>query len=84
MNTDFITKSGKSVYHDLDFPDADTMQRKAMLVAQINKAAAGRGLTENSKITGIPGVKLTEIMVGKFRDVEETTLAKVLRSLQDN
>ena len=62
------TGSG-NVYADLGYPDADEMQVKARLVAQIAEIIRRRGLTqiEAAKLVGLTQPKVSAMLRGRFR-----------------
>ena len=79
-----VEKGSSNAYADLDTPDADAMQRKAMLVMRIIDviSAKGLGLAQASAVVGIEALCLEAWLKGHFRDADETVLHACLHRLE--
>lgn len=72
-----------NVYADTGYSDPEGMQDKARIVRAMRKAIDRRelSLADASKLVGIPGSRLQDILRGGFRDVEPELLLGCLRKL---
>ena len=79
-----VEKGSSNAYADLDTPDADAMQRKAMLVMRIIDVISAKalGLAQASMVMGIDAFCLEAWLKGHFRDADETVLNACLHRLE--
>jgi len=79
-----VEKGASNVYADLDTPDADAMQRKAMLVVRISDVISTKalGLAQALALMGIEAFCLEAWLKGHFRDADETVLHACLHHLE--
>ena len=72
-----------NVYADTGYLDPDEMQDKARIVRAMQKAIERRqlSLADASKLVGLPGSRLREILRGAFRSEEPEFLLGCLRKL---
>lgn len=79
-----VEKGASNVYADLDTPDADAMQRKAMLVVRISDVISAKalGLTQASAVMGTEASCLSAWLKGNFRDADEAVLHACLCHLE--
>jgi len=75
--------SGRNVYADLGYPDADEMLVKAQLVSKIADIIRRKGLTqvEAAKRLGLTQPKVSAMLRGQFRGFSERKLIDCLTSL---
>ena len=78
-----IEEGSTNVYADLGYADADGMQRKSQLVAEIARAIKVRRLTqqEAAALLGIDQAKVSRIVRGQFRGVSEGKLLDLVTKL---
>ena len=78
-----IEEGSSNVYADLGYADADEMQRKAQLAAEIARAIKARRLTQEGAATllGIDQSKVSRITRGQFRGVSEAKLLDLVTKL---
>ncbi len=71
-----IEAGSANVYADLGYSDAEEMQRKASLAAEIARAIKARHLTQEAAadLLGIDQGKISKITRGQFRGVSEAKL----------
>ena len=72
-----------NVYADLGYADAEEMQRKASLAAQIARGIKARHLTQNavSKLLGIDQATISKITRGQFRGMSEVKMLELVAKL---
>jgi predicted XRE-type DNA-binding protein len=72
-----------NVYADLGYADAEEMQRKASLAAQIAQGIKARHLTQDaaSELLGIAQEKISRITRGQFRGVSEAKMLDLVAKL---
>jgi len=75
---------GANVYADLGYDDADGMQRKSALAAQIARAIEAQHLTSVAacELLGIDQAQMLKITHGQFRYVRETELTELAVKLE--
>lgn len=80
-----VTPGDGNVFADLGLPDADSLKAKADLVIAIAKVIRERGLSNEASadILGIQPAALEDMLRGKFRDIDETTMQEHLHRLTD-
>jgi predicted XRE-type DNA-binding protein len=78
-----VERTAGSVYHGLDYANADEMERKALMVSTINDTIEARGLTQvqAAEIVGIDQPTLSKLLRGRFRSVSIEKLANMLNAL---
>lgn len=81
-----IEEGSTNVYADLGYSDAEEMQRKASLAAEIARAIKARHLTqeEAAELLGIDQSKISKITRGQFRGVSEAKLLELVTKLGHN
>jgi predicted XRE-type DNA-binding protein len=81
-----IEVGSTNVYADLGFSQAEEMQRKASLAAEIARAIEARNLTQEAaaEILGIDQAKISKITRGQFRGVSEGKLLELVAKLGRN
>lgn len=78
-----IEEGSTNVYADLGYTDAEEMQRKASLAAEIARAIKARHLTQEAaaQLLGIDQAKISKITRGQFRGVSEAKLLELVAKL---
>lgn len=81
-----IEEGSTNVYADLGYTDAEEMQRKASLAAEIARAIKARHLTQDAaaELLGIDQAKISRITRGQFRGVSEAKLLELVTKLGHN
>lgn len=81
-----IEDGSTNVYADLGYTDAEEMQRKASLAAEIARAIKARHLTQDAaaELLGIDQAKISKITRGQFRGVSEAKLLELVTKLGHN
>lgn len=81
-----IEEDSTNVYADLGYTDAEEMQRKASLAAEIARAIKARHLTQEAaaELLGIDQSKISKITRGQFRGVSEAKLLELVTKLGHN
>lgn len=81
-----IEEGSTNVYADLGYTDAEEMQRKASLAAEIARAIKARHLTQDAaaELLGIDQAKISKITRGQFRGVSEAKLLELVTKLGHN
>lgn len=81
-----IEEGSTNVYADLGYSDAEEMQRKASLAAEIARAIKARHLTQEAaaELLGIDQSKISKITRGQFRGVSEAKLLELVTKLGHN
>ena len=81
-----IEEGSTNVYADLGYTDAEEMQRKALLAAEIARAIKARHLTQDAaaELLGIDQAKISKITRGQFRGVSEAKLLELVTKLGHN
>ncbi len=83
-NTEITIDEGSAnVYADLAYADADEMQRKSQLAAEITRAIKARRLTQEGAavLLGVDQSKVSRITRGQFRGVSEAKLLELVAKL---
>ena len=72
-----------NVYADLGYADAEEMQRKATLAAEIARSIKARKLNQDAtaKVLNLDQAKISKITRGQFRGVSETKLLELASAL---
>ncbi|RZT08750.1 Xre family transcriptional regulator [Duganella sp. BK701] len=72
-----------NVYADLGYPDAEDMLVKAGLVHQIQQIIDSKGLTQQqaAKQINVEEAWLSDLLDGKFRNIDTSTIMKYLEQL---
>ena len=78
-----IEESTGNVYADLDLPDAEEMQVKAQLAAEIGEIIKRRKWSQQqaAKVLGVPQPKLSKMLRGQFRGISEAKMLECLTRL---
>ena len=78
-----IEEGAGSVYADLGYADAKSMEIKAQLVAAIAEIIQKRSLTqgEAARILGLTQPKISRLLKGQFRGISERRLLDCLTRL---
>lgn len=78
-----IEEGARSVYEDLGYADAKSMEIKAQLVTAIAEIVQKRGLTqgEAARILGLTQPKVSGLLKGQFRGISERRLMDCLTRL---
>jgi len=78
-----IEEGSTNVYADLGYVDAQEMQRKSQLAAEIARAIKARHLTQDAAaaLLGIDQAKVSRITRGQFRGVSEAKLLELVTRL---
>ena len=78
-----IEEGSTNVYADLGYVNADEMQRKSALAAEIARAIKARHLTQQDAavLLGIDQAKVSRITRGQFRGVSEAKLLELVARL---
>ena len=78
-----IEEDSTNVYADLGYTDAEEMQRKASLAAEIARAIKARHLTQEAaaELLGIDQSKISKITRGQVRGVSEAKLLELVTKL---
>lgn len=65
---EFYRSSG-NIYADLELPDAEAMQAKAQLVAQLGQVIQSRQWSQEqaAALIGLPATELAQVTRGQFR-----------------
>jgi predicted XRE-type DNA-binding protein len=73
-------EEGKSIYEELDFPDAAEMLVKAQLAVRIAKILRERGWSQQqaAKTMGLTQPKLSKMLRGQFRGISEAKMMDCL------
>ena len=81
-----IDEGGTNVYADLGYTDAEEMQRKSSLAAEIARAIKARHLTQEAAadLLGIDQAKISKITRGQFRGVSEAKMLELVAKLGHN
>lgn len=79
-----IDESTGNVYEDLGHIDANEMQTKAAIAAKISEIINARHLTriQASEILGLSPPQLSDILLGRFRDISEIKMMDWLSRLE--
>ena len=82
MKKEIIRGSG-NVYRDLNFPDADVRQFKAILAAEIIKKLDKKGLSVRKahSLTGVPAADLSRIRTADLERFSSDRLMMILNKL---
>jgi predicted XRE-type DNA-binding protein len=78
-----IEEGSMNVYADLNYANAEEMQRKSKLAAEIARAIKARRLTQEAaaELLGIDQSKVSRITRGQFRGVSEAKLLELVARL---
>ncbi len=76
-------RGGTHVYADLGYPNAQEMFRKAQLTREIDKIIKARRWSQQkaAEVMGIPQLKLSEMLRGRFLGISETQMLEGLTRL---
>jgi predicted XRE-type DNA-binding protein len=79
-------KSSGNIFADLGLPNAEEHQLKAVLVVQLKRLIAERGLTQTAaaKLTGIKQPDLSKLQRGDFRLVSVEKLMRMLTAFDQD
>ena len=82
MKEEIIRGSG-NVYRDLNMPDADVRQLKAMLAAEIIKTLDKKGLSvrKAQRLTGVPAADFSRIRTADLERFSSDRLMTILNTL---
>jgi predicted XRE-type DNA-binding protein len=86
MSKQFYQHSSGNVYKDLEFPNAEEMQAKAMLASSILSVIEKKKWTQDeaAKILGIKQPKVSLLCRGKFSGFSMEKLIKLLNKLNQD
>lgn len=78
-----VEEGSENVYADLGFSDADEMLAKATLTSQLEDKLNNLGIShaEAAKMLCVPVSWLTDLLLGKFRDINHEQIASCLNRL---
>lgn len=78
-----VEEGSENVYADLGFTDADEMLAKAMLTSQLEDKLNNLGMShaEAAKMLDVPVFWLTNLLLGKFRDIPHDQIVNYLHQL---
>jgi predicted XRE-type DNA-binding protein len=78
-----IEEGSTNVYADLGYANADDMQRKSQLAAEIARTIKARRLTQQgaAELLGVDQSKVSRITRGQFRGVSEAKLLELVTRL---
>ena len=77
-----IEVGSTNVYVDLGYTDAEGMQRKSNLAAEVARAASIHpNLKAVARLAGIDALAISEIARGNFREISESKLTEVVACL---
>ena len=81
-----IEEGSTNVYADLGYNDAEEMQRKASLAAEIARAIKARHLTQDAaaELLGIDQAKISKITRCQFRGLSEAKLLELVAKFGHN
>lgn len=79
-----VTPTMGNIYADLGLPEADTMLNKANLAIGIQQAITNRRLArhEAADISGMSEPMLSNLLLGKFREIPESEMMSCLNKLR--
>ena len=77
------TNQVKTIYEELEFPDAPAMLIKAQLVVKIAESLRQRGWSQQhaAKMLGLTKPKLSKMLRGQFRGISEIKMMDCLTKL---
>lgn len=77
------TNQVKTIYEELEFPDAPAMLIKAQLVVKIAESLRQRGWSQQhaAKMLGLTQPKLSKMLRGQFRGISEIKMMDCLTKL---
>lgn len=77
------TNQVKTIYEELEFPDAPAMLIKAQLVVKIAESVRQRGWSQQhaAKMLGLTQPKLSKMLRGQFRGISEIKMMDCLTKL---
>ncbi|MYM81283.1 XRE family transcriptional regulator [Duganella sp. FT50W] len=83
INSEPVEEGSENVYADLGFPDADEMLAKAMLTSQLDDKLNNLGMShaQAAKMFDVPVSWLTDLLLGKFRDIARDQIVSCLDRL---
>lgn len=78
-----VEEGSENVYADLGFTDADEMLAKAMLTSQLEDKLNSLGMShaEAAKMLDVPVFWLTNLLLGKFRDITHDQIVSCMSRL---
>lgn len=78
-----VEQGSENVYADIGFPDADEMLSKAMLTSQLEDKLNNLGIShaEAAKLLSMPVPWLTDLLLGKFREINHDQITSCLNRL---
>lgn len=81
-----VEEGSQSVYADLGFADAESMQRKAMLATRLEDAIRTNelDLVHAATLVGVNAACLGDWLCGRFRYISEETLHTCLAHLESD
>ncbi len=80
-----IHHGSTNIYADLEFPDAEAMQAKAQLVAQLGQVIQSRQWSQEqaAALIGLPAAELAQVTRGQFRAYQVDDVAGWLNKAKD-
>lgn len=84
INGVIVEESSGNPYADVGLPDADEMLAKAMLASQLEDKLdqLGMTLTQAAELFDVPTTWLTDLLLGKFRDISRDKIIACLEQLK--
>ena len=81
-----MDEGSTNVYTDLGYANAEEMQRKSSLAAEIARSIKARHLTQEAAaaLLGIDQAKISKITRGQFRGVSEAKMLELVAKLGHN
>ena len=81
-----MDEGSANVYADLGYANAEEMQRKSSLAAEIARSIKARHLTQEAAaaLLGIDQAKISKITRGQFRGVSEAKMLELVAKLGHN
>ena len=81
-----MDEGSTNVYADLGYANAEEMQRKSSLAAEIARSIKARHLTQEAAaaLLGIGQAKISKITRGQFRGVSEAKMLELVAKLGHN
>jgi predicted XRE-type DNA-binding protein len=82
---DTVEVGSTNVYADLGYPDAEALQRKASIAAEIARTIKAQQLTQEAaaELLGIDQVDIAKITRGQFRGTSETMMLEWIAKIGD-
>jgi predicted XRE-type DNA-binding protein len=84
INGVIVEESSGNPYADVGLPDADEMLAKAMLASQLEDKLNELDVTptQGAELFDVPTAWLTDLLLGKFRDISRDKIIACLEQLK--